>query len=102
MVVFQLKPNKSLGPDGILAKFYQKFWSVVGPDLLAIHNTFYFEKIDMARFNYEDRTLIPKCQGVDKLQAYRHICLLAFCFSFFTEIVNNRVNLVARSIVSPI
>lgn len=31
--MFSMKPNKSLGPDGILPVFLQKLWHVVGEEI---------------------------------------------------------------------
>jgi hypothetical protein len=36
-----MKANKSPGPDGLPAEFYQRFWSFVGPNILFFFNEFF-------------------------------------------------------------
>ena len=42
MAVYQLGPHKALGPDGIPAFFYQKYWDIVRQDILnSVHAFFH-------------------------------------------------------------
>jgi hypothetical protein len=38
--LFQLEHNKSPGPDGFSAEFYQVFWDVIKGDMMALFKTF--------------------------------------------------------------
>jgi hypothetical protein len=38
--VFQMEHNKSPGPDGFPAEFYQHFWGVIKYDLMALFESF--------------------------------------------------------------
>ena len=77
-VIRNLPANKSPGPDGLTAEFYQKFWEELTPILLKI-----FQKIGkLPNSLYEAAiTLIPKpdkdATNKRKLQANitdEHIC----------------------------
>ena len=81
--VFNMKHNKSPGPDGLPIEFYQYFWHLVRDDLFALFESFYERSLDLSRFNYGLITLLPKCVDASKIQQYRPICLLNVIFKFF-------------------
>ncbi|XP_074337686.1 uncharacterized protein LOC141674885 [Apium graveolens] len=39
--LFQMHPDKALGPDGMTPAFYQKHWSIVGNDIVAMVRKFF-------------------------------------------------------------
>ncbi|XP_074351885.1 uncharacterized protein LOC141691038 [Apium graveolens] len=39
--IFQMDPDKSPGPDGMTPAFYQKHWSIVGPDVVHLVREFF-------------------------------------------------------------
>jgi hypothetical protein len=49
--IFQMEHNKSLGPDGFVAKFYQKNWEVIKPDLLELFSFLHAEQLKLFRLN---------------------------------------------------
>jgi mannosylglycoprotein endo-beta-mannosidase len=58
--VFQMEHNKSPGPDGFPAEFYQVFWGVIKDDLLAMFHDFHKDSLDLFSLNFGIITLIPK------------------------------------------
>lgn len=36
IVVFAIHPERTPGPDGMTAVFYQKFWHIIGPQKVSI------------------------------------------------------------------
>jgi hypothetical protein len=99
--VFQMEHNKAPGPDGFPAEFYQVFWGVIKDDLLSLFSEFKRETLDLYSLNFGIITLIPKVQNATKIQQYRPICVLNVSFKIFTKVATNRLNKVAKTVVSP-
>ena len=58
--LFQMHPLKSPGPDGMSLFFFQKYWNIVGPDVIeavlsVLHSSHYLRKM-----NFTHIVLIPK------------------------------------------
>ena len=45
--VFQMEHNKSPGPDGFPAEFYQNFWDMLKSDLVQLFNELHAHKLDI-------------------------------------------------------
>jgi hypothetical protein len=99
--VFQMEHNKSPGPDDFPAEFYQVFWGVIKDDPLAMFHDFHKDNLDLFSLNFGIITLIPKIENATKIQQYRLICVLNVSFKIFTKVGTNRLNKVARTVVSP-
>ena len=56
-----LNGEGALGPDGIPVLFYQKFWDLVGPEVMATIEDFRIGVCNMDRMNKAFLVLIPKC-----------------------------------------
>lgn len=77
VAVKQIGSLKAPGPDGLPALFYQRFWSVVGPDVTtAVISVLNGEKMN-PRWNQTQITLIPKIKKPCKMSDLRPISL---CF----------------------
>jgi len=99
--IFQMEHNKAPGPDGFPAEFYQVFWGVIKDDLLPLFYEFHKEALDLFSLNFGIISLIPKTQNATTIQQYRPICVLNVSFKIFTKVGTNRLNKVAKSVVSP-
>jgi mannosylglycoprotein endo-beta-mannosidase len=100
-VVFQMEHNKAPGPDGFPVEFYQVFWGVIKDDLLAMFHEFHKDNLDLFSLNFGIITLIPKIENATKIQQYIPICVLNVSFKIFTKVGTNRLNKVAKTVVSP-
>jgi mannosylglycoprotein endo-beta-mannosidase len=99
--VFQMEHNKAPGPDGFLEEFYQVFWGIIKEDLLPLFDDLHREALDLYNLKFGIITLIPKIHNATKIQQYRPICVLSVSFKIFTKVGTNRLNIVAKKVVSP-
>jgi hypothetical protein len=90
----------ALGPDGIPFSFYQKFWDLVKPEILAMFNDFSKGELDIYRLNFAMLTLIPKEADADVMNFFRPISLLNCIFKLFTKVLTNRLALIMDRIIS--
>ena len=99
-VVFGMKRNKSPGPDGFPADFYQDFWDLVKWDLKALAEGFARGEINIARLNYGIITLVPKTNDAKQIQKFRPICLLNVSFKIITKVLMNRLTKCVAPVIS--
>jgi hypothetical protein len=58
--IFQMEHNKSPGPDGFPAEFYQQFWGVIKNDLMALFECFQRGDLPLYKLNFGVITLLHK------------------------------------------
>jgi hypothetical protein len=73
---------------------------VIKEDLMALFHEFHKETLDLFSLNFGIITLIPKIENATKIQQYRPICVLNVSFKIFTKVGTNRLNKVAKTVVS--
>jgi hypothetical protein len=88
--IFQMEHNKSPGPDGFPAEFYQHFWDVIKTDLMALFECFQKGDLSLYKLNFGVITLLPKKENATQIQQYRPICILNVSFKIFTKVATNR------------
>jgi hypothetical protein len=70
-------------------------------DLLSLFADLHREALDLFSLNFGIITLIPKTLNATEIQQYRPICVLNVSFKIFTKVGTNRLNIVAKKVVSP-
>lgn len=99
-VVFELRKNRALGPDGFPGEFYMKFWDIIKNDLLELINDFHKGLLSVERLNYGIVTLVPKTKDAAQIQKFRPIYLLNVSFKIITKVLMNRLDRVMMYIIS--
>ena len=99
-VVQGFNGDKAPGPDGFSLAFFQKCWSVVREDVIAVCQEFHeycqFERSLNATFV----ALIPKKPGADEITDFRPISLVGGMYKILAKILANRLSTVLGKVVS--
>lgn len=88
------------GPDGFPFLFYQKFWGLIKPDLLAMFNDWSRGELDIFRLNFSLLTLIPKEPDAKIIQKYRPIALTNCSFKIFSKCIATRLGKVGQELIA--
>jgi hypothetical protein len=90
------------GPDGFSFLFYQKFWSVIKIDFMAMVKGFERGEINISRLNYVVIILIPKEEEARSfLKKFRPISLINCSFKIFAKAMNNRLESICVRLLAP-
>ena len=73
--LWSLKTFKALGPDGLHAGFFHRFWLVVGKSVIDVIKKIFTERTVPKYLNRTLIALIPKIQSPETLSNYRPISL---------------------------
>ncbi|XP_074342398.1 uncharacterized protein LOC141679917 [Apium graveolens] len=100
IALFNMHPDKSPGPDGMSPGFYQKYWSIVGGDLIQLVQQFFLaEKFD--RYITDTNiVLIPKKQDPSNMTELRPISLCNVSYKIASKVMANRVKKVLDGVIS--
>ncbi|KAL0444001.1 UNVERIFIED_CONTAM: LINE-1 retrotransposable element O protein [Sesamum latifolium] len=99
--LFSMSPLKSPGPDGMPPHFFQKFWHIVKPDILACVLNFLNHHVLPIGFNDTNIVLIPKCKQPRSLSQYTPISLCNVVYKIASKSIANRLKPWLDRIISP-
>uniref|UniRef100_A0A803Q8H5 Reverse transcriptase domain-containing protein n=1 Tax=Cannabis sativa TaxID=3483 RepID=A0A803Q8H5_CANSA len=98
--LFQLSGDKAPGLDGLNPAFYQKNWSVIGPDLTTVVLDILNGNADFSSINDTLIVLIPKKTNASTLKDFRPISLCSTVYKIVSKTIANRLKLVLGDLIS--
>ena len=98
--VFDMGANRTPGPDGFSAVFYQKFWEDIKDDLMQEVSSFFDGDGLDTTHNHTNLYLIPKVYPPTGMKEFRPIALCNVAYKIFTKILVNRLKKHLSNIIS--
>ena len=99
LVVFNMNPDKSPGPDGFQAFFFQKCWDIIGEDLWKVIEALMNGQAILSKINHSFLTLIPKIEDPKTLKEFRPIALCNTIYKVLSKIIANRFKHIPPKII---
>ena len=89
--LFQMGPTKAPGPDNMNALFYQKYWHVVGDDMITAVLDFLNSGNMIPEINYTHIVLISKVKFLEKNSDFRPISLCNVIYKIISKVLANKL-----------
>ena len=99
--LWSLKAFKAPGSDGLHARFFQRFWVIVGDSVRKEVKNIFRERKIPDYFNSTSIVLIPKVQGPKSIGSYRPINLCNSIYKIISKVLVERIRPFLDKIISP-
>uniref|UniRef100_A0A803NPI6 RNase H type-1 domain-containing protein n=1 Tax=Cannabis sativa TaxID=3483 RepID=A0A803NPI6_CANSA len=100
VALFDMHPDKAPGPDGMTPTFYQKFWSVVGSDVVAVPHFFNSNSIPQG-LNDTNLVLIPKKKNPVGMGDLSPISRCNILYKVISKTLANRLKDILDHVIPP-
>ncbi len=100
-VVFARAPDKAPGPDGFSMVFFQRYWSVVQADILAMFFKLFAGQLNLTDVNESWICLIPKRSEVLTARDLRPISLVNSLVKIISKVLASRLQRLMDGLINP-
>ncbi len=90
----QMAPSKAPGPNGMPSIFYQKYWHVVGSDVITTMLSCLNSSCLLKSINHTFITLIPKVKNPEKVTDFHPISLCNVIYKLVSKVLANILKLI--------
>ncbi|GJS64513.1 RNA-directed DNA polymerase, eukaryota [Tanacetum coccineum] len=94
--------NKSSGPDGFTFGFYQRYWSLLEPDIVDAVNHFFTNGCCTKGCNSSFIALIPKTHDAKQVKDFRTISLIGSLYKIIAKLLANRLVILMGDLVNEV
>lgn len=99
--LFNLNPNKSLGPDELTPCFYKGVWPVLGEEVTITISKFFYYHVMLTATNSTILTLIPKFPGATIIKDYRPISCCNTLYNAISKLLVTRLKPIIYRLILP-
>ena len=96
----QMHPTKALGPNGMLAIFFHKYWDIVGNSVTNMVLNVLNSNMPIAELNKTNIALIQKKKSPTQMADFRSISLSNVAYKIITKVLSNRLKIVLPQIIT--
>lgn len=100
--LWNLKPFKALGPDGLHVTFFQHYWQVVRSSVCQEVKNIFLMGVVPDYLNRTLITLIPRCQNPKTLSNFRPISLSNSVYKIVSKIIVGRIKPMLNRLIAPV
>lgn len=97
---FAIRGNSAPGEDGLTGTFYQKYWHIVGAELVAAVQGFFKDSIIPPGWNHTQLSLLPKIVNPSQMSDMRPISLCSVQYKIISKILCDRLKSILPDIIS--
>ena len=95
-----MEGDKASGPNGFIMAFFQKCWSVVEKDVMALFDHFHRSLEFERSLNASFLSLIPKKNNALNIKDFRPINLVNSVYKLLSKVLANRLRRVLDKLIS--
>ena len=98
--LFQMHQSKSPRPNGMIALFFQKYWHIVGVDVIEAVLDFLNNGRMLGSINFTTIVLIPKVKAPTNMSQFRPISLCNVLYKIISKVLINRMKSMPSRVIS--